>query len=294
LTISHLTQPEHMSSTPAPRSRFVPARLADWLVEQHRHKHSFDVPPAALQIDTLKQATQVQQSLVRMKSRDCGPTAGWKIALATPVMQQMVGLNAPIAGRLHHQQVVSSPASTRLADYGRLLIEFEIAVELGRDLPKGDTPHTPESVVSAVKAIGPAMEIADDRAADYSQLARLGLYLVADNAWNEGAVLGRFDRQWKKRGVSPKAISGDDGLGSLRGEAFINGVSVGGGHGRDLMGHPLKALAWLANEANARGEQLSANDVCILGSLVSSKFPKQGDELRFELEGFEPIRLSIQ
>ena len=283
-----------MSSKPATRTRFVPARLADWLVEQHRQKRTFDVPPSALCIDTLKQATQVQQALVRLKSRDCGPTAGWKIALATPVMQQMVGLNAPIAGRLHQKQQVSSPASTRLADYGRLLIEFEIAVQLGRDLPKSDKPHSPESVASAVRGIAPAMEIADDRGADYSQLAKLGLYLIADNAWNEGAVLGPFDRQWKKRGVSPKAISENDGLGSLRGEAFINGVSVGGGHGRDLMGHPLKALAWLANEANARGEQLRANDVCILGSLVSSKFPKQGDEMRFELGGFEPISLSIQ
>lgn len=283
-----------MSSKPATRTRFVPARLADWLVEQHRQKRTFDVPPSALCIDTLKQATQVQQALVRLKSRDCGPTAGWKIALATPVMQQMVGLNAPIAGRLHQKQQVSSPASTRLADYGRLLIEFEIAVQLDRDLPKSDKPHSPESVASAVRGIAPAMEIADDRGADYSQLAKLGLYLVADNAWNEGAVLGRFDRHWKKRGVTPKAFSENDGLGSLRGEAFINGVSVGGGHGRDLMGHPLKALAWLANEANARGEQLRANDVCILGSLVSSKFPKQGDELRFELEGFEPISLSIQ
>ena len=60
-------------------------------------------------------------------------------------------------------------------------------------------------------------------------------------------------------------------------------ADVGGGQGRDLMGHPLKALAWLANEANARGEQLRAGDVCILGSLVSSKFPQQGDLLRFQI-----------
>jgi len=38
---------------------------------------------------------------------------------------------------------------------------------------------------------------------------------------------------------------------------------------------------------------LHAGDVCILGSLVSSKFPQQGDVLRFELESFEPIELTI-
>jgi 2-keto-4-pentenoate hydratase len=245
-----------------------------------------------LQVRDLPQATQVQQALVQRKSRECGPTAGWKIALATPVMQQMVGLNAPIAGRLHQRQVVNAPAHTRQRDYGRLLVEFEIAVQLSHDLPAGTSPHTAQSVINAVQGVAPSMEIADDRNADYTQLARLGLYLVADNAWNEGAMLGRWDTRWTRWLTTPE-VSAEDGLGQLRGEVFINGASVGGGQGRDLMGHPLKALAWLANEANARGEQLRAGDVCILGSLVSSKFPQQGDVLRFELESFEPIELTI-
>ena len=280
------------SSSTSTSMRWSPTRLADWLVEQHRQRSTFDLPPAALRVSDLTQATQVQQALVRRKARECGPTAGWKIALATPVMQQMVGLNAPIAGRLHQRQIVSAPAHTRQRDYGRLLVEFEIAVRLSHDLPSGASPHTAQSVIRAVQGVAPAMEIADDRHADYTQLARLGLYLVADNAWNEGAMLGHFDPHWKRWLTTPE-ISADDELGSLRGEVFINGVSVGGGHGRDLMGHPLKALAWLANEANARGEQLRAGDVCILGSLVSSKFPAQGDTLRFELAGFEPIELKV-
>jgi 2-keto-4-pentenoate hydratase len=279
------------SATHTP-SRFQPARLANWLVEQHRQHATFDVPPTGWQIQNLAQATQVQQALVKRKSEECGPTAGWKIALATPVMQRMVGLDAPIAGRLHRRQIVNAPAQARQQDYGRLLVEFEIAVRLSQDLSASATPHTARSVMTAVDAFAPAMEIADDRHADYSQLSRLGLYLVADNAWNEGAMLGEFNRQWQgwmEQGT-PHA---EDGLGRLRGEVFINDASVGGGHGRDLMGHPLQALAWLANEANARGEQLHAGDVCILGSLVSSKFPQQGDVLRFELEGFAPIELFV-
>ena len=287
-----MNQRQPRSTRTSPAQRFAPARVADWLVEQHRHHHRFDLPPVALRVHDLKQATQVQQALVQRKARECGPTAGWKIALATPVMQQMVGLNAPIAGRLHQRQIVSAPAHTRQSDYGRLLVEFEIAVRLSRDLPAGAAPHTAHSVIDAVQGVAPAMEIADDRNADYTQLSRLGLYLVADNAWNEGAMLGRFDTQWKRWLTTPD-VSADDALGQLRGEVLINGVSVGGGHGRDLMGHPLKALAWLANEANARGEQLRAGDVCILGSLVSSKFPAQGDVLRFELEGFDAIELTV-
>lgn len=271
---------------------FRPASLADWLVEQHRHKNIFDVPPVNLQLSSLAQATQVQQALVKRKATECGPPAGWKIALATPVMQQMVGLDAPIAGRLHRRQIVNAPAQARQSDYGRLLVEFELAVKLSRSLPAGKHAHTASSVISAVQAFAPAMEIADDRNADYTQLSRLGLYLVADNAWNEGAMLGTFDTQWRRH-LASDTPHAHDGLGGLRGDVFINNVNVGGGHGRDLMGHPLQALAWLANEANARGEALSAGDICILGSLVSSKFPTRGDVLRFEVQGYAPIELFI-
>jgi 2-keto-4-pentenoate hydratase len=74
---------------------------------------------------------------------------------------------------------------------------------------------------------------------------------------------------------------------------LINDEPVGGGFGRDLMGHPLEALAWLANEANDRGACLCKGELAILGSLVRSKFPKPGDRLQFQLEGFEPIFLRI-
>ena len=39
---------------------------------------------------------------------------------------------------------------------------------------------------------------------------------------------------------------------------------------------------------------LRPGDVAILGSLVTSRFPKAGERWRFELEGFEPLLLSIE
>ena len=120
------------------------------------------------------------------------------------------------------------------------------------------------------------------------------MQLLADNTWNEGAVLGEwvpFSQVWSNMSATPKA---DDALGELKGEAFINGVSVGIGFAHDLMGHPLNAIAWLANEANERGTYLKAGDIAMLGSLVTSKFPNKGDHLRFELEGFKPIHLHVK
>ncbi len=261
---------------------FDPAPATRWLLEQYRQRAGFGPFPAAVAPRTLAQAHIVQRAFAEAKARACGPAVGWKIALASPVMQQMVGLDSPVSGRLHRDQVVSTPAHTRGADYGRLIVEFEIAVRLGRDLGPDGPALTAASVVSAVSALGPALELADDRRADYALLARNGLQLVADNAWNQGVVLGCLREDWA-------ALD----LDGLRGEAFINGHSVGAGRGADLMGGPLSALAWLVNDVRGRGETLRAGEIVMLGSLVTSKFPVAGDRLVYRLEGFEPVELQI-
>jgi len=126
------------------------------------------------------------------------------------------------------------------------------------------------------------MELADDRGADYATLSAHGLQLVADNAWNEGAVLGERRGDWR-------ALD----LAALRGVARIDGVPVGEGHGRDLMGDPLDALAWLADCLSRRGIAMRAGQHAILGSMITSKFPTAGQRLSFELEGFAPLELAV-
>ncbi len=255
---------------------------ARWLVEQHRHRRPFTGFPADIAPHDLAQAYRAQDTFVRIKAHECGAPCGWKIALSNPAMQRFVGLGAPIAGRLLRRQVVASPASTRASDYGRLLVEFEIAVELGADLGPGGSPHTRASVAAAVRSVTPAFELADDRNADYEQLAAHGLQLVADNAWNEGAVLGVPRRDWRSLD-----------LASARGSVTIDGEAAGSGLGRDLMGHPLEALAWLARSVAARGKTMRAGELAILGTLVTTRFPRAGQRLVFTLEGFEEIVLRV-
>jgi len=266
--------------------------LASWLRTQRRSHAPLGPLPAEFLPLSAHDAVHVQSVFVRLKSQEHGDPVGWKIALATQVMQAMVGLDAPIAGRLHAGQILSSPASVEHHNYQRLLVEFEIAVLLGSDLEARPgnpaRPHDHASVAPAVEAVAPAMEIADDRRADYRQMGAHGPQLIADNAWNEGGVMGVWRRDWAGLG------SASEGLGSLRGEAWINDAPVGQGFGRDLMGHPFDALAWLANEAIRRGVHLRKGEIAILGSLVTSRFPQPGDRLGFVLDGFAPIQLAVR
>ena len=113
----------------------------------------------------------------------------------------MVGLGDSIAGDMLDKTILRSTphavTAVRAADYVRLLVEFEIGVELAEDLPVIGAPYDRARVAQAVAAVMPALELADDRNADYSILPSNPLMLVADNAWNEGAVLGAPVRDWQ-------------------------------------------------------------------------------------------------
>jgi len=261
-------------------------RAGEWLFEAHRARAPFAPMPAELAPRDADEAYAIQSEFVGMRAAVLGQVTGYKIALTTPAMRAMVGLNDSIAGDMMEKTILRSRpdaiASVRAADYVRLIVEFEIGVELAEDLPAIGAPYNRESVARSVAALMPALELADDRNADYKILPGRALMLVADNAWNEGAVLGEPVREW--RGID---------LAALQGVASINGKNVGTGHGRDVMGHPLDALAWLANHLAARGLGLWRGDIVITGSLVTSKFPKAGDAIRFEAGDLGAVELRV-
>lgn len=258
-------------------------RAAWFLVDGHAERESFGPFPEDARPRSVEESYAVQDEFVTLKSRACGPVVGYKIALTTAAMRAMVGLDDSIGGVMHEKQVVRGPATVRASDYGRLIVEFEVAAQLAADLPLQGVPYTRDSVAAAVGALMPAFELADDRNADYRTLSTQAYGLIADNAWNEGAVLGAAVEDW--RGIDLEAIHG---------VARINGEIVGEGFGRDVMGHPLTALAWVTNNLAKRGKHLRAGQFVITGSLVTSKFPKAGDTLGFELGALGSVQLRVE
>tara|TARA_Y100000817_G_scaffold312748_1_gene307273 strand:- start:1280 stop:1510 length:231 start_codon:yes stop_codon:yes gene_type:complete len=66
---------------------------------------------------------------------------------------------------------------------------------------------------------------------------------------------------------------------------LINDELVGTGYGKDIMGDPLEALAWLANFMSKRGKTLKANQFVSLGSIVETKWVNLGDSVHIEIDG---------
>jgi 2-keto-4-pentenoate hydratase len=261
-------------------------RAGEWLFEAHRKREPYAPLPAELAPRDVGEAYTIQSEFVGMRAASLGQVTGYKIALTTAAMRAMVGMDDSIAGCMLDKTILrfspKAAARLRAADCVRLVVEFEIAFEMAEDLPSIGAPYDRARVAAAVAAVMPAFELADDRNADYSKLPGNVLMMIADNAWNEGAVLGAPVREWQ--GID---------LAALRGVASINGKNVGSGHGRDVMGHPLDALTWLANHLAARGLGLWRGDAVITGSLVTSKYPKAGDLVRFEAGALGAVELYV-
>lgn len=262
----------------------IAAAAASELIRQHAQREPFRPLDGELSLNSTEIAYRVQDAYVARLAEMRGTrVCGYKIALTTRAMREMVGFHDSIAGYLLEDRLLRSGQSVRAADYGRLIVEFEIAFRIASNLPQAVRPWDRHSIFEYVACAYPALEIADDRNADYAGLAASVLTLVADNAWNQGLVLGA-------------AIGGADADRLLRveGIATSDSTEIGRGTGRDVLGHPLDALAWLANHLESRGMALAEGSLVTTGSLVRSHFPNSGSALRFELVGMGDVRLDVR
>ncbi len=249
------------------------------LLDEHRGGTRFHNLGPQCGVSDLAGAYAVQREYVGLMRPAQGAVAGYKIGLTSQRMQQMCKIDQPIGGVVFASRVMKSGAALQAGNYGRMGVEFEIGVRVGRDLPAVAKPYDAETVGRAVDGVCAAVEVVDDRNADYRDLDVLSL--IADNSWNAGAVLDDFRTSWPD-------------LAAARGVLFIDGKEMDKGHGRDVLGHPFVPLAWLANRLIADGSSLKAGDIVLTGSLVTTKFPKESGRYRYELAGIGAVDFTVE
>ena len=218
----------------------------------------------------------VQDVLHGLLSPDVGVRVGYKIGCTSAVMQHYLGIPHPCSGGVFAHGVYASGVSLRANDFVRVGVECEIAVRLRCDLPTSSAPFTADSVAGAIEAYMPAIEIVDDRYAEWQTLG--APTLVADDFFAAGCVLGN---------PVPRAAAPD--LLAVIGRAIINGVECGQGTGADVLGHPHLALAWLADHLGSRGKSLRAGEIVLTGSLVKTIWLNAGDRVAMELHGLGTV-----
>jgi 2-keto-4-pentenoate hydratase len=223
---------------------------------------------------------RIQRAVHDLLLPRAGARVGFKIGCTSAVMQQYLNIPHPCGGGIFERGVHDSGARLRAGDYVRVGVECEIAVRLARDLEASAAPFTADRVAPAIEAYLPAIEIVDDRYADWQTLG--APTLVADDFFAAGCVLGK-----------PVARSAAPDLLQISGRALINGVEAGQGTGADVLGHPHNALAWLANHLAADGKSLRAGEIVLTGSLVKTVWLGAGDDVMMELAGLGNVGVAF-
>lgn len=256
-------------------------RAATIIAENRLNRTRLDTLDAEIRPSDLHDAYAVQERLNEILSeRRFGPLAGYKIGCTTPVMQEYMNIHEPALGEVFAGTVQHGDGVYSHADFVEPGVEAEIAVVLAKDIPASGAPYDRDSVRDAVGAAMISIELVDARYRNFRELDTPTM--AADNFFNAAAVLGPPMEDWH-----------DLDLANVEATALLNGKPLGTGKGNLIMGHPLEALAWLANRLAERGRQLKAGEFVTLGSVIPTHWVSQGDRIDHEIPGFGAVSISF-
>lgn len=191
--------------------------------------------------------------------------AGWKVGATSAMAQQMFSVSEPFCGPVFRAAVFQTPARPPARDFPIRGMECELAFRLGTALPGRPGGHDRDSVGGAVAAVIPAIEVVSTR---FRALQGHGVAeVVADGAANGALVLGEERTDWRSLD-----------LAAVTAVATVDGAEQGRGDGSLVLGHPLAALAWLADHLAARGKPLTAGMVVTTGTMTGIQWLEPGQE----------------
>lgn len=236
--------------------------------------------PVALRPETRADGYAIQRELVAI---DGGPLVGWKIAATSAAGQAHIAVDGPLAGRLLASRAFAPGASLDLRGNGMRVAELEFAFRMGRGLEPRAARYEVDEVIDAVAALHPAIEVPDSRFEPF-ELAG-GPQLLADNACAHEFVLGdAAPESWRALDLAGHAVRGEGA-----------GIDVEG-TGRNVLGDPRIALAWLVNELSGLGIPLASGMVVSTGTCVTPIAVSPGDRVRgdFGVLGAVDVRFLYQ
>jgi 2-keto-4-pentenoate hydratase len=201
-----------------------------------------------------------------LESRSAEKLFGWKIAATSEAGQKHINVAGPMAGRILAETVIADGGTASMKSNEMKVGEPEFAFRMGRDLAPRSAPYGVDEVLAAVATLHPAIEIPDSRFADFVGAGEA--QLIADNACAHLFVLGApTAADWRARDLVEERPQI-----TLRGQRYV-------GHGKNVLGDPRAALAWLANELRALGVTLRAGEVVTTGTCHPPLPIQSGDDL---------------
>jgi 2-keto-4-pentenoate hydratase len=182
---------------------------------------------------------------------------GWKVGFNIPAIQEKLGLDAPLAGFLTSDGLLEDGAEWSLADGGEVVVESEVAVELGDD-------------ARSIAALLPALELADPP--DLSQDVET---ILAGNIFHRAVAFG------------PRVET--DAPGAAR--ILVNGEEQHSISAQDAAANLSPMVQAVAERLAAADQELRPGEIIITGVLAPPHSARPGDTVRLELEAVGGVEL---
>jgi len=249
--------------------------LVDWLDERLPIREPVpDILQRAPEL-TPAQAYRIQRELAQRQVARGDRIVGYKAALTSKAMQAYSKVDEPLLGTLLGSRVLAEDAQLSLGAFLRPTLEPEVAMLLRSDLQGPGV--TPLDALAAVAGYLPAVELGDYRTGDNPRSLPMTLCC---NTFNGGIVLG----------APLMAPAGID----LRSEGMVltrNGEVCASATAVEVLGDPLRSVAFMANKLAELGGTLRAGMVLMTGSIVRSIPLAPGDEVRVDFTRLGSLRL---
>ena len=218
------------------------------------------------------------QLAARRKRLDAGDQPlGWKVGFGAPAMLQLLNISAPLVGFLTRNARVQSGASVSFAGWSKPVLEPEIAVHIGRDVP---ADADGETATAAIAGISPAIEIVDLTAPPQDPER-----ILSDNIYQRHVVLG---------GAGP-ARAGAAAIGLTCRIIRRGGESARTTDPQANTGEWIGIVRHVADVLAAFGERLRAGEIIITGSVVPPlAIEPDEDAIAFEVDPIGGITVRFE
>ncbi len=199
---------------------------------------------------TSVQAYALQAEIARLREQRGEKVIGYKVGCTSRVIQEQLGVDEPIFGRLFDTECHPSGVHLSSARYANLAVEGELATRLSKDLP--NEPLSVEECREAIAEVFPVIEL------HHYVLPGAwppGQWLIASNGMQAGLVLAEAETRCSGLGSFAHSLS-------IR----INEVVVGAVGDDASLTRPIESLRWLASHLAQFRLHLRKGQVILTGS----------------------------
>lgn len=208
-------------------------------------------------------AYAIQDEIRRRKESRGHKTAGLKCGLTSFAKMKQMGVETPVFGFVSDYMARPDGGEIKMSELIHPKVEAEICIVTKAPL-RGPGCHI-AAVMAATELVVPAVEIIDSRYRDFKFDLKS---VIADNTSASRFVIGGRSRDLDELDLRTLGVVLE-----------INGEIQTMAAGAAVLGHPLAAVAMLANHLGARGQEIPAGSFIMTGGVTEAVAVKAGDNV---------------